>query len=161
MFKYKIELLGRPIPKQTHRDGPKILSYDLRIGRYCHRRIKYNPQAKQMEEIRELIRKQYPYELLNEPLKVEYLFEFQIPKSWKVSQKKEALEGKLQHWQKPDVTNLVKFYEDCLTNIVYVDDCIISYSPPLKCWSKEAKTTIWIRPFTQEELINRLRDLLC
>lgn len=160
MFSYKIELAGKPIAKKTHRDGATVLAYDSRIGKYCHRSIKYNPLAKEVAEIKKLIRLQFPHELLNEPLKVEYLFQFQISKSWTKKQKQEALDGTLQHWQKPDVTNLVKFYEDCMIGTVYVDDCIIVSSPPIKCWALENKTHIWIRPFTRKELLDRLKELL-
>ncbi|MFZ1075434.1 MAG: RusA family crossover junction endodeoxyribonuclease [Minisyncoccia bacterium] len=160
MFTYKIEIPGKPIAKKTHRDGTKVLSFDSRIGRYCYRSVKYNPLSKEVEQVKKQMLMQYPFELLDEPLKIEYLFQFQITKSWSKKQKQEALDGRLQHWQKPDVSNLVKFYEDCMIGTIFVDDCIIVSSPPLKCWAEESKTTIWIRPFTVRELRQRLQELL-
>ncbi len=58
------------------------------------------------------------------PLRIDYYFYFQIPKSFS-KVKQESMINKL-HMIDPDKTNIEKFYEDAAKGILFKDDNVIS-----------------------------------
>ena len=97
---------GRPIPLKRARIA----------GKGC-----YDPQKRekwnyQMEVTRR------PDDI-TKPIKVKFEYHFKMPKSWS-KKKKNEMYGKL-HSVKPDLSNLIKFTEDALNKILWLDDCLI------------------------------------
>lgn len=130
----KLILEGKPIPQKRAR------SY-ARGKTICH----YNSQKKIVDELRRRVSTYLPPEF--EPwgpgvaIGVQFTFYFEPAKS--LSKKKyNDLIGKL-HTQKPDLSNLIKFYEDVFNGLLWVDDCTIAaYINPVKLWSVSARTEI-------------------
>lgn len=162
MIRHYFEISGRPVPKKTPGERKKEIVFDPKIERFCLQRphfSRFNTQKKEMAEVQEQLKSQYLHVPLDQPLIVDYIFHIPISKSWKTWQKHQALNGKLMHMQRPDVTNYVKFYEDCMTGIIYIDDCIIQVGTALKKWSQQGKTQIFIREFTETELMEYIRRI--
>ena len=61
--------------------------------------------------------------LFKGPLHLDIVFYMPISNSW--SDKKKNERSCNYHVIKPDISNLLKFVEDCATGILYRDDCVI------------------------------------
>lgn len=123
----RIEIKGDPIPLQRPR-GTRNGFYD--------------PQHIAKKNFAWAVKLQYSDQPLDRPLKVSFYFHFKIPESW--SKKKKTLMLHKAHSQRPDNSNLVKFVEDALNEVVWLDDAIISKIVAEKKWEEEAKTIIEI-----------------
>lgn len=130
-----ITIPGNPIPLQRHRHNGKI---------------SYNPQKKLQEQIYWTARAQMPPTTLNTPqppydtpLEVTMTFHMPIPPSY--SRKKRELLPNTPHHHKPDLSNLVKFYEDALEGCCWTNDSIISTLTTTKLYSELPRTVITIR----------------
>lgn len=55
------------------------------------------------------------------------------------------LDGEIQHTKRKDVTNMVKFYEDCIKGIAFVDDAQVVEFTARKMYSDEPKVCIMVR----------------
>jgi len=83
-------------------------------------------------------------EQFNGPLHIDFLFYMKIPK---VSMKRSnSMKGK-PHISRPDVDNLVKFYCDCMIDVLFKDDCIISSLSAKKIYDMKPRTEFTIVPF--------------
>lgn len=107
-----IELFGPPVPMQRHRTSQARA---------------YNPQSQIKEEIGRLIKVKIgkDFELSNGALLIGVDSYFQRPKSHFGSGKnsdKLKPSAPVYHKNTPDHDNLVKFYADAMTGIVYHDD---------------------------------------
>lgn len=60
---------------------------------------------------------------------------------------KEKKEGQY-HYQKPDLSNLIKFIEDVAESILYDNDCTIASIVAQKLWAKESRTEFTITELT-------------
>ncbi len=67
-------------------------------------------------------------------------FEFYFPYPQAVSKAKRDDGFIKYHRNKPDISNLIKFYEDIGTGILYRDDCIIAYEVARKCYDDSPRT---------------------
>ena len=123
-----IEISGPPIPYAAARKG--------KYGRW------YNPRSKEKRKIRWVIRSQYHGFLLKGPLEIRYLFEMPIPKSWPKAKKDLARQQRIAHVSRPDVDNLLKFYNDCMKNIIYEDDRQIVRPLPFKFYGASPRTLV-------------------
>lgn len=141
-----IKIPGKPIAKQTHRECVKVDWKQHNV-----RRWPYFPQAKEAAEVREIIHSQYQGDLLDSALFVRFMFHVPIPKSWSKRQKHMAIDGRILPIGKPDATNYAKFYEDCMTGIIYSDDARIVWVSPIKKYDEETYTEIHITPFRFED----------
>src|SRR5271165_1312730 len=72
------------------------------------------------------------------PLQLEIIFYFKFPQA--VSQKKKDEMREKGHSNKPDLSNLIKFYEDIATGILYEDDRLISDIIARKRWDDVPRT---------------------
>jgi Holliday junction resolvase RusA-like endonuclease len=80
----------------------------------------------------------------NEPLfmgPLRLIFVFYMPIAQKL--RKKGLAG-THHITKPDISNLIKYYEDVCNEIIYHDDCIISEIYAVKRYSDEPRTELTV-----------------
>lgn len=127
-----LEIPGIPQAKESVRQGFK--------GRF------YNPSKKMMDQVKLYIKSVYKGEILKGPLHAIFLFEMPIPESWSDKKKILAIRGDIPHIVKPDTSNMLKFYEDCMSKIIYKDDAQIIKLDPVKYYSTNPRTRIWIIP---------------
>lgn len=71
---------------------------------------------------------------------VEMHFRFITPKSW--SEKKSRSKINQPHNSKPDIDNLVKFYLDCASGILWLDDRMVAQITASKTYGLSAETII-------------------
>lgn len=135
-----IVLDGDPIAKCRHR-------YNVR-GSYVQ---SYDPQKKEVEQTqREIMRilEEMPQDNIPEPgdaLRVDITFHMPIPKSASKKKREELNDGRgVPHIKRPDLSNLVKYYEDAGNGILWPDDCQIAEMKVMKRYSKWPKTVIKI-----------------
>ena len=128
-----LTISGQPIAKQRSRKG----KYDNW----------YNPQSDIMFQIEKEIKKQLPdgWEKINSDVPVT------VNMSWFISPAKTKATKKfidfiknedIIHTQKPDRDNLDKFYLDCMSGIVFHDDCQCGAGELIKIWSVNPRTEI-------------------
>lgn len=82
----------------------------------------FDLRAKEKNQVRWQIRSQYKDPPVSGCVQIDFSFFFPVPKSVSSIRKKEMLAHHLLPGVKPDTTNLQKFYEDCLKEIVIADD---------------------------------------
>lgn len=80
--------------------------------------------------------------------KVVLLFWFSMPESWSKKKKNEMVNR--FHVSKPDVDNLIKFYLDCATNIIWSDDRLVSEIVAVKRYGLKSCVTMIVTAQTQE-----------
>ena len=107
----------------------------------------YDPQYQVKKNVLEYLKVDdfIPY---LQPLEVDFLFEFETPKSW--SKKKRALKLNTAHDQTPDLDNNVKFILDLLNKKIWIDDKIIYKISAKKIWSDISRTTIEVNEKEKE-----------
>ena len=133
-----IELFGPPVAMQRHRSKQAQA---------------YNPQSAVKEEIRRLIKIKIgkDFVLSNEALLIGVDSYFPRPKSHYGTGKNSAklkLSAPMYHIIKPDHDNLVKFYSDAMTGIVYHDDKqVVGNIECGKVWTCD-KAKVRIRVYT-------------
>lgn len=142
-----IKIPGKPIAKKTHRTKVFLKN---KGGRIDVQRHTYFPQGKEASDVRKLLKDQYTGEPLDTGVFVRFLFHMPIPSTWNKTQKAMARDGRLLPIGKPDVSNLAKFYEDCMNGIIYTDDSRIIWVSPIKKYDDESYTEIFITPFSIE-----------
>lgn len=111
-----------------------------------NRRV-FDLRAKEKIRIRRELKEQYDGDLLDCPLRLDYIFYLTIPKSAPKKRIQAMLSGDDRPTKRPDCSNLIKLLEDVLTGIVYVDDRFIVSGNFNKLWAKEGKTIIRIQRF--------------
>lgn len=79
-------------------------------------------------------------------LRADFTFYFRIPQTHYRFRDDMLL---THHNHRPDLSNLVKFYEDCAQGILYRDDCIIAMSLSMKLYDDEPRTEIYIVPLDE------------
>ena len=118
--------------------------------KHCNRKgfvNTYDPKAKEKNDIRWMLKQNKSYKHIDFP-RVSFLFHMPIPKSIKKKEHEIYHSGRLKHYKKPDVDNLIKLYLDCLDDIVLEGDEKVSLGPCLKIYHPEPKTIIWISETT-------------
>lgn len=83
----------------------------------------YNPHSKQFHFIRTYIFDRFKHLKLQGAITLQFFFGMPIPASAPKARKLKYVSGEIEHTCKPDTTNMQKFYEDCLTGILFDDDC--------------------------------------
>ena len=105
------------------------------------RKFFYDPQAKKKEDfgwkVMDKAKNNFPFA---ESVKVHMEFHMPIPKSFS-RKKKESLIG-VYHQKKPDISNLIKFVEDALNGILWMDDKLICFLSAKKFYSTSPGTLI-------------------
>lgn len=123
-MKYTITIPGKPTP--------------LARPRFSNDRV-YNAQRLALTNTGIFIRNQFKREPICEPVVMHITFFFKIPASH-YKKRDEMLGTPLSH--KPDLSNLVKFYEDAGNGILYKDDCVIVELKASKVYGDEEMTEI-------------------
>lgn len=132
----KIVLSGTPIPFKAP---------------YVSSRRSFNPRYKEKEATQWFIRNQIPTEFLitNEAVEVHYDFFFPIPVATSKKKQAKMLAGEIHHLKRPDVSNLCKFYEDCLKGIVFLDDSQVISIFAKKGYTEHPRTVISVKNVTE------------
>jgi len=128
-----LEVKGIPIAKKRPRFA--------RIGKFVRT---YDPQETEESRFLFEIQKQWNKPPISTPIKVRCSFEMPIPKSTSSKKTLLMLKEEIKHTKKPDISNLIKFVEDCLNKVVWNDDSQIVYLAGGKFYSDEPKTIIMI-----------------
>lgn len=81
--------------------------------------------------------------LLEGPIHLDITFYIKTPES--ISKKRRELLFGKPHSFKPDLSNLVKFYEDICAGVVYHDDCIIASITAKKIYDAIPRTEFTLR----------------
>lgn len=118
-----ITIPDKPIPKKSAKPGYKRL---------------YNSQTAEMNAVKLLIKSQVKHEPITGPIKLKVTYYMPIPKT---RRKKGTQEGDW-HIIKPDEDNLTKFIKDCMTGIVWDDDCQVCSANYEKIYGDEPRTEI-------------------
>lgn len=117
-----------------------------RAERLGYRRI-IDIRALEKERIGREIQSQYSGKLLNQALRVDYLFYLTMPQNLSKSKKEKLL---LQRpIKRPDCSNLVKLIEDVMTGLIYEDDKLIVSGEFNKYWSHSGYTVLKIRTLSE------------
>jgi Holliday junction resolvase RusA-like endonuclease len=120
-----LEIEGTPIPWASHQG---------------YGRRSFNPRFKEKEMIRWVAKAQYIGEPIKGPIKIYYKFYMPIPKSLSKSEK----EVLYFHTKRPDITNLIKFVEDCIKGIYFEDDSQVCEVVAEKVYSLRPRTVITV-----------------
>jgi len=86
-------------------------------------------------------------------MQVEMLIEFHMPIPASYSKRKRAELVGRPYVKVPDLSNMIKFYEDVFNGVLYEDDKLIVKILASKIHSLEPKTIICIREFHDENYI--------
>jgi len=122
--KMKIEILGNPKPLKRHRTSRGKV-YDP----------SFEDKTNFAWDVRTLTVGLFPH---TESIKVEFEYHMPIPKSYSKKARLKAV-GE-PHQKKPDISNLIKFTEDALNEILWEDDSVIAEIKAKKIYSEEPKT---------------------
>lgn len=125
MSLFEITILGQPVPWQRPRKNKNVF---------------YDPQYIAKKNFAWAVKEKFYYEILKKPFILILIYCLQIPKS--LSHKKQASLNAKPHNKRPDLSNYIKFTEDALNGICWLDDCLISSIHASKLWSYEPKTII-------------------
>jgi Holliday junction resolvase RusA-like endonuclease len=85
-------------------------------------RKSFNPRYKEKEYVQWKLKQHWKKPPISEPVSISYRFRFSIPKSFSKKKREHIKNGTLPCLIRKDTSNLVKFTEDCLKQIVIVDD---------------------------------------
>lgn len=124
------EIQGKPVPWQaSQKSGNRF----------------FNPKHVQKEQAVWQLKAQQNHPTLSGPLRVDFFFYLQPPKSVSKIRYRQMLNGVIYPIGKPDRSNMLKFAEDCLqmAEIISNDSIIIS-GETQKLYGQFAKTIIKI-----------------
>ena len=128
-MEYKLTIPGTPTPYSAPRFN-KFKVYDVRY--------------KEKDDARRSIRTQFDQPIIHGSVKLKFVFYMPIPKSNAKSTQQSMAIGLIPHTKKPDVSNLVKFAEDILKEIVIIDDSIVTKIIASKKYSEDPRTEITV-----------------
>jgi len=131
----KIIVQGKPLAKQRSRKG----------GNHW-----YNPQEDEMGKIKNIIKNQLPdgFKTIGKDIPVVVNVFWFIEPSKTMASKKFVdliLNDDKPHTIKPDRDNLDKLVMDCMSKIVFADDCQVYAGELYKFWSMNPRTEIEIK----------------
>jgi Holliday junction resolvase RusA-like endonuclease len=113
---------------------------------YVGSRGAYSPKHNEKRIVQTLLKSMYKGDLIKSVICCDIYFHLPIPKS--TSKKKQALmrEDDIRPTAGGDLTNLRKFYEDCLQEIVIENDRQIVEGETGKWYDDEPRTVVLISP---------------
>ena len=107
-------------------------------------RRSFNPRFREKDYVTYHIKKQYSLPPIQGPVFITYDFYFPIPRSTSKVKRSKMLKDELSHIKRPDASNCIKFYEDCLKTIVIEDDSQVVEMIAKKHYSDHPRTYIII-----------------
>lgn len=131
-MEHRYTLLGQPIPLKR----PRVT-----------RNGTYNPQQQERERVRYELLAQREHDVISHPVELTMTFTFSIPRSYSARKRQWLREH--EHVYKPDLSNLIKFYEDALLGIIIRDDSIICRINAYKQYGDTGHTQM------------RIKELIC
>lgn len=156
--------MGSPIPKiraRFRRCGQHVMTYD--------------PKDREKKAVVQILKEQWDRIYLNAdkalreeallissgaPLVLTADFYMPIAKYGRSGDVNKALWGFEQHVKKPDLDNLVKFYEDCLNSVCFSDDSQVVQIHAYKYYSQTPRTEIEIMISPDVEIPPKAKLLL-
>ncbi len=130
-----IEIDGRPIPWRAP---------------YVGKRGAFSTHTVRKQEIQWQMKAIFNQKPLGGPIFLDVKFYFIPPKNTSYVRKKQMLNGQTKFVKRPDLSNLIKFIEDCGTGILWNDDNQIFRLVAQKLYGTKEKSLLTIR----EELWN-------
>jgi Holliday junction resolvase RusA-like endonuclease len=82
----------------------------------------------------------------DEPLCLEMVTVFSIPRGWSQSKRNQAIMGNIRPGKRPDIDNLYKLVADAMNAIVYRDDALIVEARLRKVYGPTPKTVVTVAP---------------
>ena len=129
----KITIPGSPIPKARSRRR-KLANGQI---------IDYDPQEREKKEVAKWMKAQKRTDFDSDDVfSLAMVSHIPIPKSDTMPVRNAKLWGLIPHSQKPDNSNLLKFYEDAGNSILYRDDSLLCEVSAKKKWSDNPRTEI-------------------
>jgi len=136
----KLIIPGKPVAQAR----PRFFRRGSFVGAYSAQETE---AGKFMLLAREYLRGKNP---LEGPISLKAEFYFPVLKSWPKWMKKKAEDGfKFFHVKKPDLSNCLKFVEDCMNGIAWVDDSQIYRVEAVKYYGTEPKTVLIIEEVSE------------
>jgi Holliday junction resolvase RusA-like endonuclease len=109
------------------------------------RNIFYNPRDKEKQVTSNLLMQQWHEPPISDYVKLNFTFVHAFPKSMSKKNRALAMQGQLFPTRK-DLSNCVKFYEDCLKKIIIEDDRIVVEIIAKKLYGEKGKIIIGVEP---------------
>lgn len=150
----KFVIPGNPIPKMRHRTSTR--------GGFAR---SYDPQSKEKNAVRSTFiskvkqfRNHHDSEIVlkasnlahSDVFSMDLKFYMPIPLSTPTIKKNLMLWNLISHNKKPDISNLIKFYEDAANEVIFRDDSMIVSITASKIYSTNPRTEIYIMAEKQE-----------
>lgn len=155
-----IEIPGKPIPLARPRFWAQGSKFGARDSQKMEKAVARGFMVKSLREALNCEIKASVIEASKmseaSAFSIEMKFIFPFLKSWskkKVVEQEKCLEHGITivHHTKPDLDNLIKFYLDCATGVIWDDDANVCRISAQKCYGIEAKTVITIFPYWSKE----------
>lgn len=121
---------------------------------YNQRRM-IDEQVKEKQQIRWQLRSQFHSSPLTVPLEVQLIFFMPISAYISGVKKRAMIGGVIHHIKKPDVDNMIKFYFDAMTGVIYVDDAQIWCESAKKVYAERPGVHIRIIPSSLNQVIGQ------
>ena len=122
------EVLGRPCvyrpPRVTRRHGT------------------YSPHTKKKQEVQWVLKSQFNTPAWESAIHLRLMFYFAVPKHTSNVKKQQMLDGTLSFCKRPDLSNCIKFIEDCGNGVLWKDDSQIIKLEAQKLYGTKEKTLI-------------------
>jgi len=141
-YDYKLVILGDPKAQKRHR----TVTRDSR-GKPLPFARNYDPSVDDKDNIRVIVQRQAPPELLTGPLRVDLRLCFGRPKGhYGTGRNKGLLKQSAPKWHtsKPDRDNADKIILDCLSGVFFRDDKQVCAGEIIKQYSEKPRTEIYI-----------------
>ena len=108
---------------------------------------KHYDTQKNLKAVHGILMKQQFTDLpLAGPIHISFKFYMPLP----IYKKKHQKPGN-PHFNTPDCSNLIKYYEDVASKILYTDDCQISSISAIKLYDKDPRTEITITQIEEKK----------
>jgi Holliday junction resolvase RusA-like endonuclease len=109
----------------------------------------FDKKSRDKEFARWQLKSQYRDEPIKGHVSLDFVFFMQIPKSTSKAMKRSML-NRVVLPTSPDVTNMVKLYEDCLQGIVIENDRFVSRVTASRYYSEKPGVEIGVRQWNEE-----------
>ena len=113
-------------------------------------RKSFNPLYKEREMVQYFVKNQSDFHHFDGPICLHFDFFMKIPKATSKIKRVAMINGSIRPITRPDASNCIKFYEDCLKGILFDDDSQVIEIKARKFYSDKPKTIIKVSNITQD-----------